>query len=77
MMPQYCFVSAEAANWLLEALDGITSVSEATDILQRLVEDHVICHASGNGRHRFIYGFYLYFVNVECEKKGGTCDFNL
>ncbi|KAK2181163.1 hypothetical protein NP493_409g08000 [Ridgeia piscesae] len=69
-MPDYCFVSAEAANWLVESIEGDTSITEATDILQRLVDDRAICHASGNSRHRFIYGFYLYFVSAESEKKG-------
>ena len=33
-MPDYCFLSAEAANWLLETVDGVADVSEASDILQ-------------------------------------------
>ena len=34
VMPDYCFLSAEAANWLLDTVEGVTGVSEASDILQ-------------------------------------------
>ena len=38
---------------------------------QRLVDEKYICHASGNRSHRFIHGFYLYYIVPEKERGGG------
>lgn len=35
---------------------------------QRLIDDQVIVHASGNPKHKFIYGFYLYCVIPNKDK---------
>lgn len=35
---------------------------------QRLIDDQVIVHASGNPKHKFIYGFYLYCVIPDKDK---------
>ncbi|ELT94063.1 hypothetical protein CAPTEDRAFT_139536 [Capitella teleta] len=61
-LPANCFVSAEAVSWIKSNVDAISSLNEAIDLLQRLLQDYFICHASGNRSHHFIYGFYLYYI---------------
>jgi hypothetical protein len=39
--------------------------------LQELVDDQLIVHASGNRKHRFVQGFYFYYI---VEDKKGKCD---
>ena len=36
-----------------------------------MVDDQMLCHASGNPEHRFIYGFFLYHVIIDADKKKG------
>lgn len=37
-----------------------------------MVNEEFICHASGNRKHKFIYGFYLYYLSVERDKSKGN-----
>ena len=39
--------------------------------MQTMVDEEYICHASGNKRHKFIYGFYLYYISVDRDKARG------
>ncbi|XP_048241324.1 GATOR complex protein Iml1-like isoform X1 [Haliotis rufescens] len=56
------FISAEAVLWCQMNVAGIETTKDAVDKLQELVDDKLILHASGNPKHKFIFGFYLYFI---------------
>nr|KAG5702348.1 hypothetical protein BaRGS_003015 [Batillaria attramentaria] len=61
-LPSNCFISAEAVVWCQQSIAGVQSIAQATQLMQRLIDEGMILHASGNPRHKFIYGFYLYYV---------------
>ena len=44
-------------------------------ILQNMVEQDFVRHASGNPNLPFINGFYLYVLNVDFIEKGRTVRF--
>lgn len=46
--PPYTFISFEAVMWLLEQVEGIPSEREAIDIMQKMKDECLICHTSGN-----------------------------
>ncbi|KAL1140271.1 hypothetical protein AAG570_000203, partial [Ranatra chinensis] len=72
-LPSYTFVSADAMQWLLTHVEGITSHQQALSIMQSMLNEKLICHASGNNAKEFIVGFYLYFiVHSKDEAKGDT-----
>ena len=39
---------------------------------QSLLEEGLILHASGNSKHKFIFGFYLYYFSYPKAKSGGS-----
>ncbi|PVD31681.1 hypothetical protein C0Q70_07099 [Pomacea canaliculata] len=61
-LPGNTFISAEAVAWCQQHVSGAQTTAQATMVIQRLVDDQLVLHASGNPRHMFIYGFYLYYV---------------
>eukprot|EP00092_Neocalanus_flemingeri_P072503 GFUD01089255.1.p1 GENE.GFUD01089255.1~~GFUD01089255.1.p1 ORF type:complete len:533 (-),score=132.20 GFUD01089255.1:9-1607(-) len=61
-LPQSTFVSAEAVMWLMEHVEGVTSEKRAISIMEQMLEQNCVRHASGDSRIRFVYGFYLYFL---------------
>ncbi|XP_052074227.1 GATOR complex protein Iml1-like isoform X2 [Mytilus californianus] len=67
-LPHNCFIAEEAVNWCVQEVDGIKTITAAILLMQRLIDDQVIVHASGNPKHKFIYGFYLYCVIPNKEK---------
>ena len=80
-LPSTTFVAAEAVLWLLDRVEGVTTEARATSMLERMVEQGLVRHASGDPRVRFIYGFYLYYVvqgdtvpvyQVQCSVLGTT-----
>lgn len=60
--PPQTFISADAVNWALENVEGITQETHAAALYQRLLDARLICHASGDFAYPFKFGFYLYFV---------------
>ncbi|XP_050411212.1 GATOR complex protein Iml1 isoform X2 [Patella vulgata] len=71
-----CFISAECVTWCIQNIHGVKTVPEASQLMQKLLDDQLIIHASGNPKHRFIYGFYIYMV-VTPTSKQKTQDLNL
>ncbi|XP_066303261.1 GATOR1 complex protein DEPDC5-like isoform X6 [Branchiostoma lanceolatum] len=71
-LPANSFISAEAVAWVLEAVDGVVSHLQAVELLQKLVEDHYIVHASLNPGHPFCNGFFLYCILSEENRKRVT-----
>ena len=59
-LPQSTFVSAEAVMWLMEHVEGVSSEKRAIGIMEQLLDQNCIRHASGDSRVKFRYGFYLY-----------------
>ncbi len=54
-LPPLTFVSYEAVTWLLEHVEGITTELEAIEVMQKMINERLICHASGNLKYDFIY----------------------
>ncbi|XP_035692022.1 GATOR complex protein DEPDC5-like isoform X3 [Branchiostoma floridae] len=71
-LPANSFISAEAVAWVSEAVDGVVSHLQAVELLQKLLEDHYILHASLNPRHPFCNGFFLYCILSEENRKRVT-----
>lgn len=62
VLPPTSFVSGEAVLWLMEHVEGVWGEREAVSVGQRMLDKNMIRHASGDPRHEFIYGFYLYYL---------------
>uniref|UniRef100_A0A2K6KYI5 GATOR1 complex protein DEPDC5 n=1 Tax=Rhinopithecus bieti TaxID=61621 RepID=A0A2K6KYI5_RHIBE len=63
----YCFISAEVVHWLVNHVEGIQTQAMAIDIMQKMLEEQLITHASGEAWRTFIYGFYFYKIVMEKE----------
>ncbi|XP_033089237.1 GATOR complex protein DEPDC5 isoform X7 [Trachypithecus francoisi] len=63
----YCFISAEVVHWLVNHVEGIQTQAMAIDIMQKMLEEQLITHASGEAWRTFIYGFYFYKIVTEKE----------
>ncbi|KAK7069287.1 GATOR complex protein depdc5 [Halocaridina rubra] len=60
-LPALTFIAADATVWVCERVDGASCEIIAVELLQRMVQQELICHASGERKHPFIHGFFLYF----------------
>ncbi|XP_013383589.1 GATOR complex protein DEPDC5 [Lingula anatina] len=67
-LPSQSFVSFEATEWVQENVEGAAGFPTAVALLQTMVDEKMICHGCRNTRHRYIHGFYLYFVVTEKER---------
>ncbi|XP_005093712.1 GATOR complex protein Iml1 isoform X2 [Aplysia californica] len=70
-LPLNTFISAEAVAWCSQNVAGAESTMQAVTVMQRLMDEQYVLHASGNLKHRFIYGFYLYYIPQRVLQKGG------
>ncbi|CAG0888714.1 unnamed protein product [Darwinula stevensoni] len=70
-LPSFTFVSGEAVLWVLGNVDGIQSAPQAVSLLQNLLSDGYIYHASGDKKFPFLNGFYLYYFVTESGKLPG------
>lgn len=64
-LPPCCFISAEVVHWLVNNISWVQSQVMALDIMQKMLEEQYIMHASGETLRTFIYGFYLYRISPE------------
>uniref|UniRef100_A0A8C5M0L9 DEP domain containing 5, GATOR1 subcomplex subunit n=1 Tax=Leptobrachium leishanense TaxID=445787 RepID=A0A8C5M0L9_9ANUR len=64
-LPPSCFISAEVVHWLMNSIPWVQTQMMAMDIMQKLLDDQYITHASGDTIRTFIYGFYLYRIPPE------------
>ncbi|XP_077895676.1 GATOR1 complex protein DEPDC5 isoform X11 [Ictidomys tridecemlineatus] len=62
-----CFISAEVVHWLMNNVDGVHTQAMAIDIMQKMLEEQLIMHASGEAWRTFIYGFYFYKIVMDKE----------
>ncbi|XP_072043182.1 LOW QUALITY PROTEIN: GATOR1 complex protein DEPDC5-like [Amphiura filiformis] len=68
-LPANCFVASEAVAWIISTLQGEVLECDALEVLQNMVEQDLVRHASGNRNLPFINGFYLYVLNVDVNEK--------
>ncbi|XP_065146520.1 GATOR1 complex protein DEPDC5 isoform X2 [Paramisgurnus dabryanus] len=68
-LPPNCFVSAEVVHWLVSNVENVATQGIAVEIMQKMLDDGLITHASGDVMRTFVYGFYFYrIVDKDCEK---------
>ena len=70
-LPATTFVAAEAILWLMEHVESVAGERRAITIMEDMIAKHIVRHASGDPRARFLYGFHLYFI-VEREGSLGS-----
>ncbi|XP_076285697.1 GATOR complex protein Iml1 isoform X7 [Lasioglossum baleicum] len=71
-LPSQTFVSADAVQWLNNRIEGGVTVEGAINIMNGMIQDKLICHASGDFSKPFILGFYLYHVVQDKENQRAT-----
>ncbi|KAM3865836.1 GATOR1 complex protein DEPDC5 [Diretmus argenteus] len=69
-LPLNCFISAEIIHWLVNNVEGVATQGMAVDIMQKMLDDGLVAHASGDAMRTFVYGFYFY--RIVGEKDGPT-----
>ncbi|XP_069071195.1 GATOR1 complex protein DEPDC5 isoform X2 [Pleurodeles waltl] len=67
----YTFISAEVVHWLVNNVEWVQTQVIAIDIMQKMLEEGLIVHASGEALRTFIYGFYFYKIVGEKEPDRG------
>ncbi|KAK6638354.1 hypothetical protein RUM44_008783 [Polyplax serrata] len=70
-LPSMTFTSADAIQWLVQHVEGVNDGDAAINIMERMLSERKICHASGDFTLPFIVGFYLYLV---CMNEADTKD---
>ncbi|XP_013864451.1 DEP domain-containing protein 5 [Austrofundulus limnaeus] len=69
-LPLNCFISAEVVHWLVMNVEGVATHGIAVDIMQKMLDEGLVAHASGEAMRTFVYGFYIY--RIVGEKDGQT-----
>jgi hypothetical protein len=61
-LPPYTFVSFEAVGWLLEHVEGVVIEREAIELVQKMINERLVCHTSGDTRYfiSFMKSLFLY-----------------
>ncbi|XP_030024755.1 GATOR complex protein Iml1 isoform X8 [Manduca sexta] len=67
-LPSHTFVSIYAIHWLQANMEGMT-VGKATAIMEKLLQEKMICHASGDTTKRFVVGYYMYHMLPQKKDK--------
>ncbi|XP_063129248.1 GATOR1 complex protein DEPDC5 isoform X11 [Rattus norvegicus] len=62
-----CFISAEVVHWLMNNVEGVQTQAMGIDIMQKMLEEQLIAHASGEAWRTFVYGFYFYKIVTDRE----------
>ncbi|XP_056149958.1 GATOR complex protein DEPDC5 isoform X2 [Lampris incognitus] len=69
-LPLNCFISAEIVHWLINNVEGVATQGMAVDIMQKMLDEGLVAHASGDAMRTFVYGFYFY--RIVGEREGST-----
>ncbi|XP_070700515.1 GATOR1 complex protein DEPDC5 isoform X5 [Pempheris klunzingeri] len=69
-LPLNCFISAEVVHWLVNNVEGVATQGMAVDVMQKMLDEGLVAHASGDAMRTFVYGFYFY--RIVGEKDGPT-----
>ncbi|XP_063239930.1 GATOR complex protein Iml1 isoform X2 [Bacillus rossius redtenbacheri] len=75
-LPSCTFVSADAVQWLVASVEGVSREEPAVAIMEDMMKEQMVCHASGDFSFPFVVGFYLYhFVQQDrdAQKDAGDC----
>ncbi|KAM9844724.1 LOW QUALITY PROTEIN: GATOR1 complex protein DEPDC5 [Aulostomus maculatus] len=67
-LPLNCFISAEVVHWLVNNVEGVATQGMAVDVMQKMLDEGLVAHASGDAMRTFVYGFYFY--RIVGEKDG-------
>ncbi|XP_034840644.1 GATOR complex protein Iml1 isoform X4 [Maniola hyperantus] len=71
-LPSHTFVSIYAIQWLLANMENMT-YEKATVIMQvtcaKLLQEKMICHASGDTLKRYVAGYYMYHILPQKNNK--------
>ncbi|XP_050666491.1 GATOR complex protein Iml1 isoform X3 [Leptidea sinapis] len=67
-LPSHTFVSIYAIHWLQANMENVT-YEKATGIMEKLLQDKMICHASGDTLKRFVVGYYMYHILPQKKDK--------
>ncbi|XP_045491864.1 GATOR complex protein Iml1 isoform X8 [Colias croceus] len=60
-LPSHAFVSIYAIHWLQANMENVT-YEKATSLMEKLLHEKMICHASGDMLERFVVGYYMYHI---------------
>uniref|UniRef100_A0A673GXB0 DEP domain-containing protein 5-like n=1 Tax=Sinocyclocheilus rhinocerous TaxID=307959 RepID=A0A673GXB0_9TELE len=71
-LPPNCFVSAEVVHWLVSTVENVATQGIAVEIMQKMLDEGLITHASGDAMRTFVYGFYLYRIVEKDNEKAGA-----
>ncbi|KTF85226.1 hypothetical protein cypCar_00012806 [Cyprinus carpio] len=71
-LPPNCFVSAEVVHWLVSTVENVATHGIAVEIMQKMLDEGLIMHASGDAMRTFVYGFYLYRIIDKDNEKAST-----
>lgn len=66
-LPKNTFVSADAVHWLIANVEGVTTIIDGIAILRNMVQEKMICHASGDFNKDVVFGFNLFYVIKQDE----------
>ncbi|KAF6728095.1 DEP domain-containing protein 5 [Oryzias melastigma] len=69
-LPLHCFISSEVVHWLVNNVEGVATQGMAVDVMQKMLDEGLVAHASGDAMRTFVYGFYFY--RIVGEKDGLT-----
>ncbi|KAJ8683106.1 hypothetical protein QAD02_018898 [Eretmocerus hayati] len=72
LLPSQTFVSADAVQWLNCNIEGGVSVEAAINIMKAMIQEKLICHASGDPSKPFVLGFYLYHIVQDRDSQKGA-----
>ncbi|KAG0727981.1 GATOR complex protein DEPDC5 [Chionoecetes opilio] len=61
-LPALTFVAGDATAWVCDRVEGASTEMAAVELLQKMQKGELLCHASGERRHPFLHGFFLYFL---------------
>ncbi|KAG7307168.1 hypothetical protein JYU34_007319 [Plutella xylostella] len=67
-LPSQAFVSIYAIHWLVANMEGCTT-EKATAIMEKMLQEKLICHASGDTYKRFVVGYYMYHILPQKKDK--------
>ncbi|XP_012992567.2 GATOR complex protein DEPDC5 isoform X3 [Esox lucius] len=70
-LPPNCFISAEIVHWLVNNVEGVATQGMAVDIMQKMLDEGLVTHASGDAMRTFVYGFYFYRIVAEKDYERG------
>ncbi|XP_014474176.1 PREDICTED: DEP domain-containing protein 5 isoform X5 [Dinoponera quadriceps] len=68
-LPSQTFVSADAIQWLNNHIEGGMGIEQGINIMKSMIQDKLICHASGDFSKPFVLGFYLYHIVHDKENQ--------